>query len=290
MDSAAAGRAARALDLLHSFTYFAPEVHSELGELGLEGAAMKYVASRVAPMGKVGPGVATATFYNFAPRLIEAALPAAWEIATPSEVYEARVRGVDAAMTRWLGADVIASPEMAEAAELAATVARSIPGVDGRALFAGYTDQPWPEAPHLVFWHALTLLREYRGDGHVAALQGAGLSGLDALVTHTASRIGFSAEFAKANRGWTTDEWDEAETALRAGGLINRAGELTGDGFEVRELVEDLTDDLAVGPWAAAGEETVERLLDLAVPWRDTLADGGPLPGRMFGPRFGDAR
>ncbi len=177
---------------------------------------MKYVASRVAPMGKVGPGVATATFYNFAPRLIEAALPAAWEIATPSEVYEARVRGVDAAMTRWLGADVIASPEMAEAAELAATVARSIPGVDGRALFAGYTDQPWPEAPHLVFWHALTLLREYRGDGHVAALQGAGLSGLDALVTHTASRIGFSAEFAKANRGWTTDEWDEAETALRA--------------------------------------------------------------------------
>lgn len=163
MDSAAAGRAARALDLLHSFTYFAPEVHSELGELGLEGAAMKYVASRVAPMGKVGPGVATATFYNFAPRLIEAALPAAWEIATPSEVYEARVRGVDAAMTRWLGADVIASPEMAEAAELAATVARSIPGVDGRALFAGYTDQPWPEAPHLVFWHALTSPRIPRG-------------------------------------------------------------------------------------------------------------------------------
>ncbi len=217
MDSAAAGRAARALELLHSFTYFAPEVHSELGELGLKGTAMKYVASRVAPMGTVGPGVATATFYNFAPRLIESALPAAWEIAAPSEVYAARIRGVDAAMTRWLGADVIASPDMTEAAELAATVARSIPGVDGRALFAGHSDQSWPAAPHLIFWHALTLLREYRGDGHVAALQGAGLTGLDALITHTASGIGFSAEFVKASRGWTADEWDEAETALRAG-------------------------------------------------------------------------
>ncbi|NLU61360.1 hypothetical protein HCA61_03665 [Rhodococcus sp. HNM0563] len=290
MDSAAAGRAARALELLHSFTYFAPEVHSELGELGLKGSAMKYVASRVAPMGTVGPAVATATFYNFAPRLIGAALPAAWEIAAPSAVYAARVRGVDAAMTRWLGADVIASPEMVEAAELAATIARSIPGVDGRALYAGYADQPWPEAPHLVFWHALTLLREYRGDGHVAVLLGAGLTGLDALVTHTASGIGFTAEFVKANRGWTAEEWDGAESALREAGLLDRAGALTGDGFEVRELVEDLTDDLGVAPWAAAGEEVVERLLDLAVPWRDTIADGGPLPGGMFGPRFGDAR
>lgn len=290
MDSAAAGRAARALELLHSFTYFAPEVHSELGAVGLEGAAMKYVASRVAPMGAVGPGVATATFYNFAPRLIESALPAAWQIATPSQVYAARMRGVDAAMTRWLGAEITTSPDMVEAAEIVASIARSVPGVDGRALYAGYTDQPWPEAPHLIFWHSLTLLREYRGDGHVAALQGAGLTGLDALITHTAGGIGFSAEFAKASRGWTDGEWDEAEASLRTRGLIDRAGELTGEGFEVRELVEDLTDDLAVEPWAAAGEEATERLLDLAVPWRDTIADGGPIPDGVFGPRFGDAR
>ncbi len=141
-----------------------------------------------------------------------------------------------------------------------------------------------------MFWHALTLLREYRGDGHVAALLGAGLTGLDALVTHTASGIGFTAEFVKANRGWTAEEWDGAESALREAGLLDRAGAVTGDGFEGRELVEDLTDDLGVAPWAAAGEEVVERLLDLAVPWRDTIADGGPLPGGMFGPRFGDAR
>ncbi len=72
--------------------------------------------------------------------------------------------------------------------------------------------------------------------------------------------------------------------------MINRAGELTGDGFEVRELVEDLTDDLAVEPWVVVGEEAVERLLDLAVPWRDAIVGGGLLPGGMFGPRFGDAR
>ena len=74
---------------------------------------------------------------------------------------------------------------MNEAADLATTAARAIPGPDGRPLYAAHADLPWPEDAHLRLWHALTLLREYRGDGHIAALQTAGLSGLDALVTHT---------------------------------------------------------------------------------------------------------
>ena len=76
---------------------------------------------------------------------------------------------------RLLGEAVTNSPEMAEAAELASIAARGIPGVEGRPLYAGYAGVEWPDAPHLAFWHALTLLREYRGDGHVAALQTAGL-------------------------------------------------------------------------------------------------------------------
>ena len=74
---------------------------------------------------------------------------------------------------------------MAEAAELVSIAAQNIPGVDGRPLYAGWASLDWPTEPHLRFWHALTLLREYRGDGHIAALQTAGLNGLDALITHT---------------------------------------------------------------------------------------------------------
>ncbi|WP_068165906.1 SCO6745 family protein [Rhodococcus phenolicus] len=290
MDPHAAGRAARSLELLHSFSYFAPEVDDALGAAGVESGRARYFASRSAALGAVGAGVVTAVFYNFSPGLVASAIPAVWQSATPRDVVAARIDGVDAALRRLLGADAIASADMAEAADLAATAARAIPGPDGRPLYAAHADLPWPQAPHLELWHALTLLREYRGDGHVAALQTAGLSGIEALITHTASGIGFSEGFARTRRGWSEDEWASAASALRERGLLDGRGELTEDGFEVRELVEDLTDDLAVVPWSALGEPGVERLVDLALPWRDTVIDSGLFPAALFGPRYGDAR
>lgn len=290
MDPQSAGRTARALELIHSVGYFAPEVDVALGDTGLEGGRMRYFAARSAALGAVGAGVVTATFYNFSPRLVASAIPRAWQLATPDAVVAARLRGIDEALARILGAEVLDSPEMHEAAELAASAARAVPGPEGRPLYAGHADLPWPDAPHLVLWHALTLLREYRGDGHVAALQTAGLTGIEALVTHTAAGIGFSEDFARARRGWSKEEWADAETALRSRGLLDRSGALTDEGFEVRELVEDLTDDLAAVPWAALGEDKADRLTELALPWRDAIVESGVFPAQMFGPRYGDAR
>ncbi|WP_241386316.1 SCO6745 family protein [Rhodococcus sp. CH91] len=290
MEPSSAGRAARALELLHSVAYFAPEIGGELAALGVGEPAPQYVGARSAPVGAVGAGVVTAMFYNFAPRLIESAVPGVWTVAAPDAVIGARLRGIDAVYLRVLGPDVLGSAEMEEAAGLVSAAARAIPGPEGRPLYAAYADLPWPEPAHLQLWHALTLLREYRGDGHIAALQTAGLSGLDALVTHTATGIGFAPGPARTLRGWTKGEWADAEAGLRARGLLDRRGDLTDEGFEVRELVEDLTDDLAAAPWRALGEEGAERLLDLALPWRDAFVDAGILPGGLFGPRYGDAR
>ncbi|MGA4692543.1 SCO6745 family protein [Rhodococcus sp. AB351] len=290
MDPSSAGRAARALELLHSGVYFAPDVASELAALGVDGPAAQYFGGRAAPLGAVGPGVVTATFYSFSPRLVASAVPAVWQSAEPAAIIAARLRGLDALHRRVLGQDVLDSAEMNEAADLATTAARAIPGPDGRPLYAAHADLPWPEEAHLRLWHALTLLREYRGDGHIAALQTAGLSGLDALVTHTATGIGFATDPARKLRGWSRDEWADAEKELRGRGLLDKRGELTGEGFEVRELVEDLTDDLAVAPWSALGDEGVERLLDLALPWRDAFVDAEVFPAGLFGPRYGDAR
>ncbi|MCL2534276.1 MAG: coenzyme F420-0:L-glutamate ligase [Nocardiaceae bacterium] len=289
MDAQLAGRTARSFELLHSLCYFAPEVEAELVGVGLEPGRMTYFAGRAAPMGAVGAGVVVATFYNFNPELIGDAIPRAWKLAEPERIIEARYRGVDAAYRSLFG-DVVASPDMAEAAQLAAIAAQAIPGVDGRPLYAGYASLDWPEQPHLVLWHALTLLREYRGDGHVAALQTAGLSGLEALITHTAAGIGFQKKFAQTRRGWSPAEWDAAVSGLRDRELLDGRGELTADGRELREVVEDLTDELAAAPWTALGEDGVARLAELVEPWRASLRESGLFPASLFGPRYGESR
>lgn len=289
MDAHLAGRTARSLELLHSLCYFAPEVEAELVGVGLEPGRMPYFAGRAAPMGVVAAGVVTAAFYNFAPALIADVIPRAWSVAAPHEIVRARYRGVDAAYRALFGA-AVDSPDMAEAAQLAAIAAQAIPGVDGRPLYAGYAALEWPDQPHLVLWHALTLLREYRGDGHVAALQTAGLSGLEALITHTAAGIGFQKKFAQTRRGWFAAEWDAAVSGLQDRELLDARGELTDDGRELREVVEDLTDELAAAPWAGLGEDGAARLAELTRPWRTAVRASGLFPATLFGPRYGESR
>ncbi|WP_430332698.1 SCO6745 family protein [Rhodococcus sp. ACT016] len=289
MDAQLAGRTARSFELLHSLCYFAPEVEAELVGVGLESGRMTYFAGRAAPMGAVGAGVVAATFYNFNPELIADVIPRAWQLADPERIVEARYRGVDAAYRALFG-DAVASAEMAEAAQLAAIAAQAIPGVDGRPLYAGYAALDWPEEPHLVLWHALTLLREFRGDGHVAALQTAGFSGLEALITHTAAGIGFQKKFAQTRRGWSPAAWDAAVSGLRDREVLNARGELTADGRELRDVVEDLTDELAAAPWTALGEDGVSRLAELVEPWRKSVRESGLFPASLFGPRYGESR
>lgn len=282
MDASTAGRSARALELLHSMTYFVPETQDVLMEAGLEDRAC-YFAGRAAPLGAVGAGVVTATFYNFNIELIESVVPSAWSIVSPEKITEIRYRAVGEAYVRLLGNDVVTSPEMSEAAELAAIAARGIPNVDGRPLYAAYADLPWPTDPHLAFWHALTLLREHRGDGHISALQTAELSGLDALITHTATGYGFQKEFARKRRGWSSEQWDSAEQRLQDRDVLDSSGALTDHGKDLRALVEDITNDLALDPWAALGEDGAARLVELASPWRRALLDQKVFPDGIFG-------
>ena len=241
-------------------------------------------------MGAVSAGVVAAVFYNFNPSLISNVLPRAWTLADPAEIVKARYRGVDAAYRSLLGENVIASQQMSEAAQLAAIAAQAIPGVDGRPLYAGYAALDWPDQPHLVLWHALTLLREYRGDGHVAALQTAGFSGLEALITHTAAGIGFRKSFAQSRRGWSSEDWASAAADLVDRELLTPDGELTVDGRELREVVEDLTDELGSAPWTELGEDGAARLAELATPWCRSVRDSGLFPESLFGPRYGESR
>lgn len=286
MDAQHAGKYARALDAYHALGYFAPEVAEHLTGAGLRGSRMCYFASRSAPMGQVGPEVVAATFYNFNPELVAKSIPDAWGFATPEAVTQARLAGIDAALRRILGDDLIGSPDLAQAADIAA-IAAGAARPDGRPLFAAHTTIERPAEPHLALWHSLTLLREYRGDGHIAALQVVGLSGLEALIAHSATGAGFTEQTAKMLRGWSDEQWNDAVAQLRDRDILDGSGALTELGVEVRQAAEDLTDDLAVAPWAELGDDGLARLVELTTPVREAIAASGVFPREAFGPKWG---
>lgn len=279
--TAVASRCRRILEPLHSFVYFAPEAEERLTAAGLRPGRMCYFASRAAAMGAVGPGTVAATFYNFNPDAVAKYLPRAWGLATPSEVLDARLAAADSALRRLLGADVLDSPELARAADLAAQAAGAC-RVPGRPLFAAHADLPWPDEPHLRLWHAATLLREYRGDGHIAALLAADLGGLDALVTHTATGTGFRVPVAKSSRGWSDEQWEAAEAGLRERGVLGQDGTLTERGEALRAEIEAATNAADTAAWEHLGTEGTTELLDLAAPLTKQIAAGGAFPSDVF--------
>jgi hypothetical protein len=277
MPSSLARRAHDATNVLHSLIYFAPETEQQLTAAGLKPGRMCYFAGRSAPMGAVGSGVVTATFYNFSPSLVARHVPAAWQLASPAAVVTARFAAADAALARLLGPDAIGSPDMVTLAGLAREAAGAC-AAEGRPLYAGHADLDWPQQPHLVMWHAVTLLREYRGDGHVATLGAAGLTGIEALVSHTATGRGFTPGFARASRGWDEQEWSQAEGSLASRGLLDAGGALTPAGQDLRQRVEDETDAMASAPWRHLGEERTEALIRIGKALTRAALAAGALP------------
>ncbi len=235
-------------------------------------------------MGRVGAGPVAAAFYVFNPGLVAHFVPACWEAASPEQVTEARYRGVSAVYERLLGADALASAEVAEAAELARTATAGC-AVPGRALYAAHADLDWPTEPHLALFHALTLLREHRGDGHVATLLSLGLSGLEAQITHCATGHGFTVPVAQGTRGWSEEQWDEGVRGLAGRGLMTEQGALTDDGRALRSSVERATEVLAVGPWDALGAGATERLTELCQPLVERALAAGAFPAGVFADR-----
>ncbi len=194
------------IEPLYVLGYQAPDAAAEYEALGIDGSQF-YVGVRSAPMGMAAPEAVTSAFYNFSPQLIAAAIPAVWQATTPQTLYAARYARIDTHYRGMLGADVLTSPEMVEAAALAREAATSL-RAEGRTLFAGHAALPWPEEPHLQLFHAQMLLREHRGDGHIAALVLADLDGLEALITHvTLDVYGFMERVSRSSRGWTDEEW-----------------------------------------------------------------------------------
>ncbi|MPY56700.1 SCO6745 family protein [Streptomyces spongiae] len=270
------------LNPLHSTHYFSPDLGRELAAVGVEDPGAAYFAVRAAAMGPVTAGVVTATFYNFRHELVARHVPAVWESASPSVVLAARARAVDATLRRLLGEEVLASKEVAEAAELALRAAEAC-GRTARPLYAAHADLPVPDEPHLALWHGATLLREHRGDGHLAVLLDAGLDPVEALVSHTATGKGMAPKWALRTRGWARHDWDTAVARLRERGVLDSEGELTEAGVALRQEIETETDRLDRAPYEHLGAAGVERLTELAGGLLTAVLAAGAFPEGMVG-------
>ncbi|MEZ0076911.1 SCO6745 family protein [Planotetraspora sp. GP83] len=265
----------RRLEPVHAMVYFVPEATEQYAALGLTDWRSGYFASRAAAFGPASPELVIATFYNFSPRLIRRALPAAWGVVSPDKLLAARLDAAGAALRR---ADIHARPDLEETLALARRAAlAACERLPGRPLFAAHAALPWPEDPVLALWHAQTLLREYRGDGHIAVLAAEELSGLDALILHAAAAGDMPVSFLKKTRGWSREEWAAGEDALRSRGLLGDGLTVSERGQALRRRIEERTDELALPAYAALGEEGCERLAVLARGFGRAVVDAGLL-------------
>jgi hypothetical protein len=270
----------RLFEPLHALTYFADECLEQFRAAGLKGFWMGYFAGRAAPMGAVTPGVVDATFFSFNPDRVNRALPDAWSFATPHRVLAARLAGVDGAYRRIFGVDGekagLAPGAMAEAAALARSAVEGLT-IDGRPLAAANVALPWPDEPYLALWQATTVLREHRGDGHLAALVAAGLDGRQALVTMAATGV-VPKEMLQAARGWDDAAWEAATGELIERGWLEEDGTQTSAGKAARQDIEDLTDLLAAEPWQRLGEDDTQSLRAVLGPLAGAIAAAGSVP------------
>ena len=247
------------VESVHAVVYFAPEPQAAYADLGLRGYWRGYFASRAAPLGAAGPQLVTALFGGFAPSMVARALPEVWSVTTPEQVRDARLSGATAAL-RGLLADARESDVVA-AAQLTEQCVGDLP-LPGRPMAAAQVALPRPDDPWGSLWHDCTVLREHRGDGHLAALA---LHGFVWPEPHLLQGAAVDAR-QQEHRGWDDDTWQTAAQRVA--------------GRDLRE-VEALTDELAAPAYAVLGDAGQQRLAEVLEPLARSASAALPYPNAM---------
>ncbi|MFD9958142.1 MarR family transcriptional regulator [Amycolatopsis sp. NPDC058986] len=249
--------------------YLAEGSDDDLMALGLRNQWDAYFAGRAAPFGRSVPAeVVHAVFYSFAPGEVARHIPRVWDLTTPEAALAARERGCVAAMRRILG-DLADCPAITRAGELLLRAATSAP-VEGRALYAALRALPVPQEPMARLWHAATLLREHRGDGHTVALVAEGVGGTEAHVLHALSVDMPAQEFGRVHH-LPAAQLTAVIDGMRARGLVGTDGWLTPAGRATKERVEAMTDRLAEAPYNALSPAELDHLTADLTPVSATL-------------------
>ncbi len=218
-----------------------------------------YVWGRAAALGTPTASVVAATFGVFEPRMIAAAYEAGVASATRGDILDARAAGGAASL------DGIA--DAAECAAVADPLLRAVDTLDGlgRPLFSALRSLPVPSSPGGRLWRAAELVREHRGDAHLAALVAAGLDAVEANVL-TERWLGFGLGEYSATRGFGAEALAAGVSRLQARGWM-AGDELTDSGRAARAAIETSTDAGQQALVEACGddlEEVIVRAADIS--------------------------
>jgi len=202
--------------------------------------------------------VVHALFYNFAPGEVARHIPSVWSTTTPQAAVAARQQGCVNALRRILG-DLTDTPAFACAVELLTAAALSAP-LEGRPMYAALRALPVPEEPTARLFHAASLLREHRGDGHIAALMAESIGGLEAHVL-VALDLGMPAEKFGRIHHLPPAQLSALVDGMQARSPVADDGGFTPAGREAKQRVEALTDNLAIAPYLILDDGEVNELI-----------------------------
>ncbi len=275
---------AAALEPVIGQVFFSPECHAAYAQLGFapspgraglvalpDGPA--YFTSRGSLLGQVRPGVVAAAFGVFKPDIVAAGVTLGWSLTDAATINAARRAGAVAQLERVLGE---ADDGVARAAELLERAVEPL-GIEGRPLFAGL--RSWwddPTDPWTRLFHLGDMLRECRGDAHIAAWAGATLDAVEVGLLNDVY-MGLPLRSYVRTRGWNDDELEAGEERLQGRGWLDQ-GKLTDDGREAREAIERATDRQMAPALEALGPD-LDELIGLLRPWGAAIREVGGYVG-----------
>lgn len=275
-----ARRLGGALEPVIGAVYFSPECHENYEALGfgpspatVRGVAMPngvaYPTSRGSLLGQVRGSVVAAAFAVFEPHGIAAAVEHGWTITDAGTICDARERGAVAQLERVLGVE----PVGRERVERLLQIATDDLPMGPRALAAGAAVAPVLDHPLGVIFRLGDVLREFRGDSHNAAWAA---EGLDATQIGLLTELywGLPLRSYSRTRGWSPEQFDAAESALRERGAVDEDGNFTDVGRELRESIEMSTDRQMIPVLERLGDQ-VHELIDLLTPWGVDMRSAG---------------
>jgi hypothetical protein len=243
--------------------YSADEPNETMFALGFTNYWDTYFAGRAAPLGIVPAEVVDALFYNFAPGEVARHIPKVWRTTTPELAIAARQTGCARALRRILG-DRVESPSFTRAVELLTRAATSVP-FEGRPMYAALRAIPIPDDMVIRLFHAASLLREHRGDGHTVALVAEGIGGLEAHALFALDMDMQPEKFGRIHH-LPAVQLAAVTGGMRERGLIGDDGWLNKQGRAVKQRIESLTDDLASKPYESLERTELQELIVLLEP------------------------
>lgn len=247
------------------------DAHRGYAELGLD-FLTGYVAERSAALGADAPtSLVVSAFGVFSPALLGGLYEQA--TAAPRDAVLA-TRTDGPARTVRAALDGVPEPDVADVVGVL-RVGLDAADANARPLFAGLSGRAWPADIFAQLVHATDLLREHRGDSHLALCAVAGLDPIESNIL-TELYAGFPLFAYTGSRGWPEDEMGAAADRLRGRGLLD-GDRLAERGVAFREQLEAQTDHMqrpvieAIGPDL---EQVTSRLAD----WGNTLVRAGLFP------------